>query len=103
MLWNLEYPPSLQPDDAGLDGAGGSLRAVASVELLENLADMEFHRAHLDGKSARNLLVAVAGRDQAQHLKLADREVGPPQTFGQAAGHDVGHVALTLGDGADGL
>ena len=52
----------------------GNLPARAQVELVEDVMDMDAHRAHRDGQSGCDLTIAVALGEQARHVPFTGRE-----------------------------
>src|ERR1019366_9321421 len=73
MLGRFLPPESSEPGDSlavALGQAGNRLDAIADPEPAEYLADVELDRVRPDIEVLGNLVVAVAARDQRQHLDL---------------------------------
>src|SRR5688572_5224253 len=93
-------PKAGRSDEAVLVGEGWCRRPRGHAYLAEDIADMTFHRPLAHEQLARDDLVGLAGREQAQHLELPFRKTVRERwrrrctARGARAGLGQGEVAL---------
>jgi hypothetical protein len=69
--FGVEHGGLSEMEDAEPRGVGDGVSAAGRIELVDQLADMEFRGVDRDAESARDDLVRGAFGEQRQHLALA--------------------------------
>src|SRR5437867_4260862 len=69
-------------DEVALVGPGGGACAARSGKLVEDVADVAGHGFFADEQLFRDVSIRLAGRDQAEHLRLALAERADRLTLG---------------------
>src|SRR6185369_560748 len=82
-----QMAPTLEADDAALEGAGGRLSSIGYAELAEDIVDVTLHGRFADMKRARDLLIALPVHNLLKHLKLAHRQFRTAHAFGESFGN----------------